>query len=434
MRNTRVLLVLALLFFLGVPGLGLLNVLHRPLDFRDYHTVYADAQSLVQGYDPYLDRQTQIDQAAERAKGMVGPLPRPGNWLMAQYPPPSLAYFVPLSYLPWKASLATWLIISTILFGLAAFSVLNLYEANASLWPQLLLVVFVAGSIGLPRQGQPSTAAISLAVIAMCSFIKNRRIGLGACCLALAITLKPQVAILFLPYMFFMGSRLRKYALAVIAMVAVFSIPGFLLIHWNPASGNWLGEMLTNIRLAGTNGLINDPAPANVDSQSLMETDTIFYTFIRSAHVATILTEAFCGCLLLVFALLLLRTRTGFTRDRLGVATLSVLSLLPLHHRAYDIGILILIFPALDWLTRQSSVLKYISTAMTLGVIILSHYPLPHILHVSYGSVASVGLIRFLLVFRTMALFLVALSLFFLMILGLWSRRRLPGENLQITP
>jgi hypothetical protein len=112
------------------------------------------------------------------------------------------------------------------------------------------------------------------------------------------------------------------------------------------------------------------------------------------------------GCLFIVWAYITVRARAGMEKDLLGVASIAVMSLLPIYHRHYDARLLVLIFPAMALLTTRRGLSAAVAVLSAVAFIALSH-PDRVVAGVELVDPESLGRVRFLVFYRSLPLLLV---------------------------
>ncbi len=202
---TKSLVILFLLLMLGLNVRRFLSYsanLNEPLDLRQ---LYAGAQVLDSGANPYSDsllkEQWKHNFSEKELEG--SPLPGgPENYLV--YPPPVVASLIPLSQWGWYSARALfWTLCATaaLLIGLFASGSFHLNK----LFPTLLIVFAFKGTYTALILGQPLLFSLLFILLHFHAENKNRPL-LSGLFLALAF-LKPSLA---LPIVFFLIAE-RKF-------------------------------------------------------------------------------------------------------------------------------------------------------------------------------------------------------------------------------
>ncbi|HCS21655.1 MAG TPA: hypothetical protein DIW47_14040 [Bacteroidetes bacterium] len=198
-------LILFLLLMLGLNVQRFLTYSAKPNEPLDLRQLYAGAQVLDSGANPYNDsllkEHWKHHFSEKELKG--SPLPGgPENYLV--YPPPVLVSFIPLSHWAWydaRALFWTLCAAAVVLIGLFASGSFHLNK----LLPGLLILLAFKGTYTALILGQPLLFSLLFILIHFYAESKNRP-ALSGLFLALAF-LKPSLA---LPIVFFLIAE-RKY-------------------------------------------------------------------------------------------------------------------------------------------------------------------------------------------------------------------------------
>jgi hypothetical protein len=262
----------------------------------------------------------------------------------------------------------------------------DLCVGSRALLIHCILAVFVAQSTALVMLGQPAMMAISLVVIAVWCFLKERFAVLGVIAFAISLTLKPQEGALV--WLFFLlasrrsvmrvsgtldttaepALKFRRRALQTLVVTLILMTPGILLAFHNPASAHWPRELHTNLVGIAAPGNLCDPGPTNPGVSDIAGLQTIFSLisdtprFYNAASFA-VFVLLFLGWLYLVMRPVGNPDRRLFregvitataNRDLLAIATAAALSFLSIYHRQYDTRLLLLMFPAIALLASMN--------------------------------------------------------------------------------
>ncbi len=122
------------------------------------------------------------------------------------YLPTAFSLTVPFAMLPWGPAHILWLTLTAGGLIFASFLAWNLGANYAPVLSGALVGFFLANSVELITLGNPSGIAISLCVVAVWCFLRERFIPAGILCLAFSLAVKPQGAGLGLA-LFLIGRR-----------------------------------------------------------------------------------------------------------------------------------------------------------------------------------------------------------------------------------
>ena len=411
------------LFFLCVGAcvfllLGIGLVASDPHCMTDFKTAYCSTKSLIRGTDPY-DPQSVLE--TYRLTGAP-----PFHTHMEEigtthnvYPPSEFLPVAPVALLPYQIAKPLWFALIAGGFFCACLLVLNLVTPSASRLVGLLLGVLIAGSSSLMFYANPGGLAVTLAILAVWSFMRQRWLMVGVVALALSLALKPQDAGLIWLCFLLAGNPYRKLAWQTLGIAALLNLPVLLWItHIAP---HWAAEAAANLKIYGQPGSTNDPA--SVYGSCFIVSLQVIFCFIKNDprfyNLASLVAMA---PLLLVWAVAAFRIRGSVTNLWFALAAIAPLSMLPVYHRQYDAKLIVLTLPALALLWTQRATLRYLALGVTSIAILLNSdlfwaailivfKPLPIV------SLAPIARLRFALVTFPVPISLLIVGLFYLWIL-----------------
>ncbi|QNI31477.1 DUF2029 domain-containing protein [Alloacidobacterium dinghuense] len=406
-RCSFLIVCLACLTFIS---LGLHNEA-RVLHAHDFKQPYASARCLLFGCDPYSEAETAAQFVA--AGGNLQQDPKVFAPDSALYPPSSLAVLAPIAILPYPVAHFLWLLLCGVSFSLAALLISDLCRPYRSFPVVLLLAVFVATSAILIMLGQVSGIVISLAIIGLWCFLRERCAWLGILCLALSLTLKPHVAGLLVCYLLIAGKQYRAKFWRVVLVTALLSCIGIIWAATQPASRNWLPELQANLAGNTSSGNVGDPTPANPEAFNIASLQSVTGEFFhphQAAFAAYLITTILLG----VWLYATWRIPASESKHLLALAGLAAISILPIYHRQYDTRLLLLAFPAVAMLWQQRRVWGTAGLAlMTLATLMTSHSYLhlleTRVVHLAAGKGALVTI----LLMRPLPVLCLVLAIFF---------------------
>jgi hypothetical protein len=229
----------------------------------------------------------------------------------------------------------------------ASFLIWDIGADYSPILSGVLVGFLLANSEVLIVVGNMAGITISLCVVAVWCFLRNRLIPLGILCFAASLCLKPQDVGMVWLYFFLAGGLSRKHALQVLLVTAVLSLPVVLWI-WH-VSPHWMQEEHSNLLAFAARGGTNDPGPATTGARGLgmvISLQTVFSFFWDNPafyHLASYLVLA---PFLLVWVFVALRRHSSPMSGWLALAAIAALSLLPVYHRQTDAKLLLLTIPA----------------------------------------------------------------------------------------
>jgi Glycosyltransferase family 87 len=338
------LLVLGCLVFLAL-GFALENA--QPNSLADFKALYYPARCLIEHGDPYNRNEVMRVYSAENGNSQQDTEQNRQIATQNPYPPTAFPFTVPLALLPWGPAHFLWTAINVGSFLFASILIWNLAEGYAPTLTGAMLCFFLANSELLILCGNVAGLVISLCVIAVWCFFRERFVWLGIVCLAISLALKPHDTGLIWLFFLLAGGLYRKRALQTLLVTAAVSLPALLWI--SIAAPHWLEEMRFNLQTYAAHGGINDPGPASIGGHGLdmlISLQTIFSVFWDNPRFYNIASYLVCAPLLLIWAFVTIRSRPSPKRLWLGLATIAALSMLPIYHRQLDAKLLMLTIPA----------------------------------------------------------------------------------------
>ncbi len=360
-------LVVCVVFYV-VRGYHDERTLLHSLDFR---TVYGASRCLLKGTNPY-DSEQAFMAYVEGGGPPATKLP-PFQPHEVVYLPSALAMITPLGAMQVDRAISVWLALSTSIYVLGVLLIGSLCLRIAPLTSAIGIGLLLLGSTKPVMLGQPEQLSSGMCAIAVWCFLTRRFEWLGVTCFAVALAFKPHVVGLI--WLFFLLCReYRSIALRVLLATLILCAPAVVWISVVPASAHWLHDVGSNVAALSQHGMTNDPGPANPSAPNLVGLKDLLSLMRDDPHFYTPVTYIFCGLLLGAWFLALRRFQPSKQRDYLALAAMALLSMLPVYHRDYDVGLLIVMFPGLAVLAKRGGRLGIGAAAITL----LAWIPLAH--------------------------------------------------------
>jgi hypothetical protein len=356
--NWLVLFVSALIFF----SLGCRNALHHSIDFVP---AYTGARCMLHGCNPYDT--SQLEQQYFQAGGRADELP---GWdhEIPLYPPSTLLALSPLALIPFSMARLLWFLLNGFLFVSAAGLILSLCPRSHR-WLATALVSLILASSGILLElGQPSIYAISLLIIGIYLFFRDRLLPFAALLLACSLAVKPQIGGLIALYLFVRGIH-RRYAAAALAGALVLLVSAGLILKMRPSSANWTTDMSANISSTIESGF-NGPRPENMQAICNTNLQAITAAFFADTWKFNDAAYAIFLILAAIFIVVVLRAKASPEVNMLSIGAMAALTLTPVYHRFYDTRMLIITVPAIAIVYQQRRLLGALIGALTVLAII----------------------------------------------------------------
>ena len=339
----------------------------------DFRAVYYPARCLIQHCDPYNESEVLRVYQAEGAYRL---LDTAKERLMATrygYLPTSFSFTVPFAMLPWGPAHILWMTLTAGSLILASFLIWSIGANSAPLISGCLIGFFLANSEVLVIQGMCAGIVVSLSVVAVWCFIRERFVLAGIVCLAVSLAIKPQDSGLIWLYFLLAGGAYRKRALQTMAVMIAISLPAILWV--GQVSPHWIQELHSNILAFSAHGGINDPGPASLGAHGLamvVNLQAVMSVFRDDPRFYNPASYLVCAPLLFLWAFVTLLTCPAPRRAWLGLAAIAALSMLPVYHRQYDAKLLLLTVPACAILWAEGGRIGRLALAVTAAGFVLT--------------------------------------------------------------
>jgi hypothetical protein len=350
------------------------------------------------------------------------------------YFPTVFLFTLPFATLPYLLSYILWVLVIAASFIFASFLMWDIGKEYAPLLSGAMLCLYLANSASLISSGNPGGIALSLCVVSVWCFFRERLVFVGILCLALSLAIKPHDTALVWLFFIVAGGSLRKLALQTLATFVVLTTPVLLWVtHVAP---HWAVELKSNITTLSMHGAVSDPGPStaltrgtlsltNLQSAvSLIRDDPQFYNTVS---------YGICLIVLAVLIFVAFRFSPSGSTCWMALATISALTLLPIYHRQYDSKLLILTIPACAMLWAKGGWKARLAVFMTaMGLLVTSDLPWAFFLVFTSGIRQSGGVPNRLLIASLAApvpCTMLLVTLFYLWVYVGQSRKNAPTKR-----
>ena len=411
------LLLLGSLVFLF---LGAVEEKSSNVAMQDFKVVYYPARCLLQHCDPYNESEVLRIYLAE---GGESPFDTANQRQFATryiYLPTAFFLTVPFAMLPWGPAHVVWMTLTVGSLVIASFLIWNLGTDYAPVISGCLIGFMLANSEVIFVLCNAGGIAVSLCVVGVWCFLRERFVRAGIVCLAISLAVKPQDAGLVWLYFLLAGGVYRKRALQTLLATVGLSLPGVLWV-WHTAP-QWIQEWHSNVLAFSAHGGLTDPGPASANGYGLsmmVNLQTVISAFWDDPHIYNPASYLVFAPLFFVWVFVTLRSRPSPKRRLLGLATIAALSMLPVYHRLNDAKLLLLGVPACATLWAEGGLIGWLALLLNAAGFILTG-DLPWVLllgFVRYLHLSMTGLtgqiLRAVLVFPT-PLILLVMAVFYL--------------------
>jgi hypothetical protein len=346
----------------------------------DFKAVYYGTRCLIQHSDPY--QESEFLRVYQADGGKIPSDPARSQAFLRAVPvfinlPTTLLLIAPFAMLPWGPAHVLWIFFLAGCFILAAFVMWELAGNHAPGLSLFLICIVLANSEAIFASGRSAVVAISLCVVAVWCFLKERFVPAGILCLAVSLAIKPHDAGLIWLYFLLAGGIYRKRALQAVLVTALLSVPAILWVsHVAP---NWIAEQHSNLSTTSARGALSDPGPTSISmnyADRVIDLQTVISVFRDDPHIYNPASYLVGGALLLVGAVRTLRSRFSQRNAWLALAAIAALSMLPIYHREYDAKLLLLTVPACALLWAEGGLIGRVALLVnTAGVVLTGTIP-----------------------------------------------------------
>jgi hypothetical protein len=346
----------------------------RMMDFKG---LYYPARCFIQHCDPYNESEVLRIYQADRADHSSDTDRVRQIATRYVYQPTAFSFTVPFAMLPWGAAHRLWITftVGSVIFG--AFLMWNLGVNYAPAVSGFLIGFLLANSEVLVITGNAAGIAISLCLVAVWCFIRERFIPAGILCLAVSLAVKPHDTGLIWLYFLLAGGVFRKRALQILLATIAIILPTVLWVcHVAP---NWMQEMHSTLLTYSVHGGLNDPGLASKGAHGLgmlLNLQAVLSIFWDDPRIYNSASYLVCALLLIVWIFVTLRLRSTPTRTWLALATIAPLSMLPIYHHLYDAKLLLLTVPACAMLWAEGGLIGRLALLInTAGFVLTGDLP-----------------------------------------------------------
>ena len=383
----------------------------------DFKGIYYGTRCLFQHADPYKPGEPLRAYMADGERLLPNEDGLRQNLTWDVYFPAASIFIAPFAMLPWGTAHLLWISFTAGSLIFAAFLIWNSGADFAPIISVGLICLILANSEILFLLGNTAGIVVSLCVVAVWCFLRERFIWAGILCLAFSLAIKPHDAGLVWLYFLLAGGIYRKRALQTLLATTVLAVLAILWVA--PIAPHWMQELHSNILTACG---LNDPVFASavrIGPCMIINLQSAIYIFRDDPRVYNLVSYLVCGALLLVWSVSTLRSRFSQRRAWLALAAVVPLTLLVTYHRPYDAKLLLLTVPACALLWSEGKPIRWIALLVTTaGIVSTADIPLTILLtltrNLHISTVALSGQLLTVLLMRPIPLILLAMAIFYL--------------------
>lgn len=207
-------------------------------------------------------------------------------------------------------------------------------------------------------------------VISAWCFLRERFALGGVALLAWSLVTKPHDAGLLWLFFLLTGGTGRKRALQTLAVSVVLGVCAVIWVE--PASPHWVEELHNEIAMVSARGSAADPGPTGLDNRAfnpITSLQNALSVIKDDPHFYNPVSYAIGGGLILVWMVAVLRKRPSREGSLLALATISILTMLPVYHHAEDAKLLLLTIPGCAILCRRRGARRWVALGLTWAAI-----------------------------------------------------------------
>lgn len=356
-------------------GIVLENIVLSPMS--DFKAIYYGARCVIHHNNPYKNgeilREFQADGGQFPADPIISRSVQRAILVCINLPT-SLFLVAPFAYLAYGTSHVLWMVFMAGSLLVASWLMWDLGAEFKPVVSGVLVGLVLANSEVLVIIGNAAAIVIGLLLIAVWCFVKNRFAALGVTCLAISLAFKPHDAGFVWLYFLLAGGIPRRRALQSLVLTVVISLSAMLWIsHVAP---HWVHELHSNLVETSARGDLNDPGPSSMGAHTLgmvVSLQTVISVFRDDPKFYNPFTYLVVGPLILIWAVISLRSRFTLQGMWLALAAISALSLLLVYHRIYDAKLLLLSVPACAMLWAEGRLIGWFAVGInSLAIIVTS--------------------------------------------------------------
>ena len=369
-RDGLLMLLLGSIVFV-VLGAALERVAPAPM--VDFRVLYVPARCLMRHCDPYDQDQVLRVYQADGAYSSSDSAKDRQIVTQYLYPPTAFSITVPFALLPWVPAEVLWTLVTVAALILASYLIWTPGANYAPILSGCLIGFMLANSELLVIKGMSAGIAISLCAIAVWCFHRERFVAAGILCLAISLALKPQDTGFVWLYLLLAGGVFRKRALQALVAAIAICLPSILWV-WR-ISPHWMQELHANLVANAVHGGLSDPGLTSTAGHGLgmvISLQAFISVFWDNPHIYDPASHFVCGALLLVWAIITVRSRPTAARTWLALAAISALTMLPVYHRQYDAKLLLLSVPACAMLWAEGGLVRWLAVLLNSAAFVVT--------------------------------------------------------------
>ena len=282
--------------------------------------------------------------------------------------PTTFSFALPFAIAPWGAARILWMTLSISSLIFASLLIWDIGADYAPILSGVLLGFLLANSEVIVALCNATGIAVSLCVVAVWCFLRERYLPIGILCMAFSLAIKPHDSGLVWLFFLLAGGVYRKRALQTLYTLCVLCLPVVFWVWY--VAPLWIQEWHSNILALSTNGGILDPGFASTLAHGrtgVISLQTVVSCFWDNPHIYNLASYLVCGILLLIWLVQTLRLQFTVPRAWLALASIAAISMLSVCHHLYDTKLLLLTVPACAMLWAKEGPIRWFALLVTAG-------------------------------------------------------------------
>lgn len=249
-----------------------------------------------------------------------------------------LVVLAPVALFPWKTAKVIWLLALLISFAATVWVFVRILEGSRD---EARTVIFVAACLALaPFHTGLANGNTSILVIAFCALAIGAALEqhdtVAGLLFGFACSIKPQLGA-FLVLYYLIRRRWRLFSVAV-GCTASLNLIAALYLRLRGAA--WLQDYLNNAKGFVSSNKIDSFAADNPGRFSLINLQVPFFSLTQNTYSANLWAFVVTGVLVCGWVFYVLKRKGNL--ELLSLATIGTIALLPVYHRFYDAGFLVI--------------------------------------------------------------------------------------------
>jgi hypothetical protein len=338
--------------------------LHTTTDFR---AIYYGTRCLLQHHNPY--NVSEMENFVDEVHAVRPTESFDQRQAVTLYVnlPSTFIFIAPFAMLPFDFAQVLWLALLAVLLLLAGYLTWCMSQRFAPGLSLFLTCLVLANSFVIFSGGNTAGVAVPLCLVSVWCFVRSRFVAIGVLCMALSLAIKPHDSGLIWLFFLLAGGVCRKRALQALVGTVALVLPGILWVSL--VAPHWIQDWRANMKLISSPGHINDPGPGSIvgfhNLGPVIDLQSVLSVFWNNPLFYNSITYLTCGAMLLIWALVILKSRSLNDHVWLALAVIAPLTMLITYHRPWDAKLLLLAIPGCAIVWAQGGVIKWVSFLVT---------------------------------------------------------------------